>query len=69
MPKTSGAPDVGDLIVFNPGDDAQPIRLVIETRGVELLVTAEGYGIRWVRRDCVRIVNESPACNPVQQMV
>ena len=59
MPKSSGAADVGDLIVFNPGDDAQPIRLVIETKGIRILVTSpDGWPDEWVRRDCVRIVSE-----------
>jgi hypothetical protein len=59
MPKRSGAPDVGDLVIFNPGDDAQPARLVIDTRGIEVLVMTEGWPDRWVRRDGVRIINES----------
>ena len=58
MPKSSGAPDTGDLVVFNPGDDEQPVRLVIETRGIEILVMTEGWPNEWVRRDGVRIVNE-----------
>ena len=57
MPKSSGAPDIGDLVIFNPGDDEQPARLVIETRGIEVLVMTEGWPDRWVRRDEVRIVN------------
>ncbi len=59
MPKSSGAPDIGDLVIFNPGDDEQPARLVIETRGIEVLVMTEGWPNRWVRRDEVRIVNEN----------
>jgi hypothetical protein len=59
VPKTSRAPDVGDLVVFNPGDDAQPVRLVIETRGIKLLIMTTGWPSEWVRRDCVRIISES----------
>jgi len=59
MPKDSGAPDVGDLIIFNPGDDDQPVRLVIKTEGIRILVTSpwEDWPYQWVRRDCVRIIN------------
>jgi len=59
MPKSSGAPDVGDLVIYNPGDNAQPLRLVIEIRGRELQVTDPGRGFVWISRDFVRIVNES----------
>ena len=58
MPKPSGAPDVGDLVMI-PSRDANTVRLVIDTRGIELLVIAEGRKDRWVRRDEVRIVNGS----------
>ena len=51
-------PVKGDLVVFNPGDDAQPVRLVLETRGIRILVTSpEDWPYQWVRRDCVRIIN------------
>ena len=57
--KRSGAPDVGDLVVFNPGDKDQPVRLVVDTRGIEVLLVTPGLPHRWVRRDGVRIINES----------
>ena len=60
MPQPSGAPDVGDLVVFNPGDNAQPMRLVLESKGIRILVSSpEGWPYEWVRRDCVRIVDGS----------
>jgi hypothetical protein len=52
------APIVGDIVIFSPGDNQQPIRLVIESRGIEILVMTPGWPNRWVRRDAVRIVNE-----------
>ena len=58
MPKSSGAPDVGDLVMI-PSRDANTVRLVIDTRGIEILVITEGRKDRWVRRDEARIVNES----------
>mgnify|MGYP001320615661 CR=1 FL=1 len=59
MPKANGAPCAGDMVVFNPGDDCQPLRLVIATRGIEILVMTLDFPNRWVRRDCVRVINES----------
>ena len=51
-------PVVGDLVVFNPGDYQQPVRLIIGTRGIEILVMTSGFSNRWVRRDCVRVISE-----------
>jgi hypothetical protein len=53
------APVAGDIVVFNPGDSQQPVRLVIESRGIEILVMTPRWPLRWVRRDAVRIINES----------
>ena len=59
MPKSSGAPTVGDLVVVNPRDVTSPPHLVIETRGIELLVLSPSGWAQWVRRAGVEIVNES----------
>ncbi len=59
MPKDSGAPDVGDLVVVNPRDVTSPPHIVIETRGIELLVLSPCGWAQWVQRAGVEIVNAS----------
>ena len=59
MPKRSGAPDVGDLVVIKFGRGHQQPRLVIDARGTEILVMSDlnKWKTRWVRRDKVKIIS------------
>ncbi len=61
MPKDSGVPDVGDLVMLMAPAIALPthgedeVWLVIETRSVHLLVIKDGVK-DWVRRASVVVV-------------
>ena len=64
--KHSGAPDIGDLVRFpvaigveglhHPWSGA--VGLVVETRGIEILVL-RGSESRWMRRDAPEVISES----------
>ena len=59
--KHSGAPDIGDLVRFPEGLPhpwSGAIGLVVETRGIEILVL-RGSESRWMRRDAPEVISES----------
>ena len=56
MPKFSGAPDVGDLVIVR--GSIGPPKLIVRTRGIWGLVVS-GCHENWLKRADVRIVNAS----------